>query len=89
LARDKTGQESTTLTSGQMEVILLNCSLILGDIVTESLYFLMGSQEPREQQSLELGNFILAATYLCQKFFIFIVIISNEISVAVVTIKFN
>lgn len=47
----------------------------------------MVSQEPTEQQSPELGNFIIAAKYVCPKFFMFIMKVSNEINIAMVTME--
>lgn len=49
----------------------------------------MVSQEPMEQQPPELGNFIIAAKYVCLKFFMFIINVSNEINIAMVTMELD
>ena len=49
----------------------------------------MVSQEPMEQQSGELGNFIIAAKCLCPKFFMFIMKVSNKINIPVVTMELD
>lgn len=49
----------------------------------------MVSQEPTAQQSPELGNFINAAKYLCPKFFMFVIKVSNEINIAMVTMELD
>lgn len=48
----------------------------------------MVSQEPTKQQP-ELSNFIIAANYLCPKFFMFIIKVSNEINIAMVTMELD
>lgn len=45
----------------------------------------MVSQEPMEQKPPELGNFIIAAKHLCPTFFMFIIKVSNEINITMVT----
>lgn len=42
-------------------------------------------REPMEQKPPELGNFVIAAKHLCPKFFMFIIKVSNEINIAMVT----
>lgn len=53
------------------------------------LYVTMVSQELREQQSPELGNFIITAKYLCPMFFMFIIKVSNKINIAMVTMELD
>lgn len=49
----------------------------------------MISQEPTKQQPPEWDHFIIAAKHLCPKFLMFIIKVSNEVNIAIVTMELD